>query len=74
MPDLYGAIDLGGTKLRAVIADLGGNIVGEVILNLTFAGVIQADAAGETIRVPGTTRVIGTATSGDGVYNVDLTI
>src|SRR5438552_9791723 len=31
MTDLYGAIDLGGTKLRAVVADLAGNIRGEVI-------------------------------------------
>jgi glucokinase len=29
--DLYGAIDLGGTKLRAVVADLEGNIRGEII-------------------------------------------
>lgn len=32
MPDLYGAIDLGGTKLRAAVADLKGNISGEIIL------------------------------------------
>lgn len=31
MPDLYGALDLGGTKLRAVVAGLEGNIVGEII-------------------------------------------
>jgi glucokinase len=31
MPDLYGALDLGGTKLRAVVADLEGNISGEII-------------------------------------------
>jgi glucokinase len=37
MPDLYGAIDLGGTKLRAVVADLEGNILGEVI-RLSEAG------------------------------------
>lgn len=29
---LYGAIDLGGTKLRAVVADLDGNISGEIIV------------------------------------------
>jgi glucokinase len=32
MPDLYGAIDLGGTKLRAEVADLDGNVLGEVIV------------------------------------------
>jgi len=31
MPDLYGALDLGGTKLRAVVAGLDGNISGEII-------------------------------------------
>src|SRR5881628_3870355 len=31
MPDLYGAIDLGGTKLRAIAADLDGNVLGEII-------------------------------------------
>jgi glucokinase len=31
MPDLYGAIDLGGTKLRAVVADLGGDVRSEII-------------------------------------------
>jgi glucokinase len=31
MPDLYGAIDLGGTKVRAVVAGLDGKIVGETI-------------------------------------------
>jgi glucokinase len=30
--DLYGALDLGGTKLRAVVADLAGNVRGEIIL------------------------------------------
>src|SRR2546425_10930456 len=31
MSDLYGAIDLGGTKLRAIVADLDGNVLGEII-------------------------------------------
>jgi len=29
MTDLYGAIDLGGTKVRALVADLDGNVCGE---------------------------------------------
>jgi glucokinase len=32
MSDLYGALDLGGTKLRGVVADLDGNILGEIII------------------------------------------
>jgi glucokinase len=31
MPDLYGALDLGGTKVRALVADLEGNVRGEEI-------------------------------------------
>ena len=31
MPDLYGAIDLGGTKLRAIVAGLDGEVRGEEI-------------------------------------------
>jgi glucokinase len=31
MPDLYGAVDLGGTKIRAVVATLDGEIAGEDI-------------------------------------------
>ena len=32
MPTLYGAIDLGGTKLRALVADLEGNVSGDQIV------------------------------------------
>ena len=31
MPDLYGAIDLGGTNVRAIVADLDGNVSGDRI-------------------------------------------
>lgn len=50
-----------------------GDIVGDATLDLTFAGMLQAQGAG-VIRAPGTTTVTGTATSGDGVYNVSLTL
>jgi hypothetical protein len=53
---------------------LSGDIVGDVTLNLTLAGEVQTDAAGDTTRVPGTTTVTGTAIAGDGTYAVDLTI
>jgi glucokinase len=38
MPDLYGAIDLGGTKLRTEVGDLEGNVLGEVILPTEAGG------------------------------------
>lgn len=50
-----------------------GDIIGDATLNLTFAGTLQASGAG-VIRAPGTTAVTGTVTSGDGVYNVVITL
>jgi len=52
---------------------MSGDLEGEVTLDLSFAGQLQDDG-GRVIRQPGTTTVTGTATSGDGVYEVTLTI
>ncbi|MBA3540412.1 MAG: hypothetical protein H0T79_12435 [Deltaproteobacteria bacterium] len=52
---------------------MDGDIIGETTLNLTFAGTLQ-DSGGMVIRAPGTTTVTGTVTSGEGTYNVDLTL
>jgi hypothetical protein len=53
---------------------LRGDIDGEVELALTFGGDL-ADAGGGTVdRVPGTTTITGTATSGDGLYEVDVSL
>ncbi len=53
---------------------LSGDIDGTVTLNLTFAGTIE-NLGGTTVgRVVGSTTVTGTATSGDGLYDIDLTI
>jgi hypothetical protein len=46
---------------------------GELHLNLTFAGQIQAGAGGIVERKPGTTHITGTATSSAGTFNVDVT-
>ncbi len=52
-----------------------GDIEGEAVLDLTFSGALQPLAGTEDVeRVPGTTMVTGTVTSGDGVYVVDLSI
>ncbi len=53
---------------------MSGDIEGETNLDLMFAGEIKDDGTGKVIRTPGTTKVTGTATSGDGTYAVDLTI
>ena len=51
---------------------MSGDIEGTATLDLGFTGAIQDDGAGNTIRTPGTTHVTGTATSGDGVFEVDI--
>lgn len=53
-----------------------GDIDGVVTLDLTIEGDIEPDPADATRvrRVPGSTTVIGTATSGFGVFDVNVTI
>jgi hypothetical protein len=53
---------------------LSGDLAGDVTLDLTFSGTLMADSGDTVVRVPGSTHVTGTATSGDGVYMVDVTI
>lgn len=54
---------------------LEGDIEGDVTLDLTMAGEIMAGGAlGTVVRVPGTTTITGTATSGDGLYEVNVTL
>lgn len=50
-----------------------GDIEGETELNLMFSGQIK-DEGGKVIRTPGMTTVTGTAKSGDGTFEVNLTI
>jgi hypothetical protein len=52
---------------------ISGDISGEVTLALTMSGAIQDDGTGDVIRVPGSTTISGTATSGDGLYTVAIT-
>jgi hypothetical protein len=53
---------------------LTGDIKGDVTLDLTFSGTLMSGSNNTVVRVPGTTHVTGAATSGDGMYTVDLTI
>ena len=52
---------------------ISGDISGDVTLALTMSGAIQDDGNGDVIRVPGSTTISGTATSGDGLYTVAIT-
>ena len=56
------------------VYQLDGDIKGDVELELTLAGEIEDGGDGSVVPVSGTTTVTGTATSGEGVYDVDLTI
>jgi len=49
---------------------------GDVTLDLSFSGETEEDPLDPTrvVRVEGTTRVTGTATSRYGVFEIDLTI
>jgi hypothetical protein len=54
--------------------ELAGDIEGLVDLSLTMAGEIMDGGGGLVVRVPGTTTITGTATSGDGLYTVNVTL
>lgn len=51
-----------------------GDIEGEATLNLMFSGQLRDDGTGKVTRVPGSTMVTGTVVSGDGTYEVSLSI
>lgn len=53
---------------------LTGAIEGDATLDLTMSGALMDDGSGGTLRMPGATTVTGTATSGDGLYQVTLTL
>ena len=51
-----------------------GDIEGETELNLSFSGQTRDDGTGKVIRRPGTTMITGTANSGDGTFEVNITL
>lgn len=64
-----------GTLTGTLIGSLtvAGELSGTVALNLTFSGTLQPGTGTKVERTPGTTRITGTATSGAGVYQVNVT-
>lgn len=54
------------------VYSMSGDLIGDTTLNLTFAGTLQDAGGGMVRRAPGTTTVTGTATTGDGTFNVNL--
>lgn len=59
---------LGGT------VTMEGDLQGDLELSISFDGAIEADGAGGTQRVEGSTGVSGTATSANGTWDIDTTI
>src|SRR5687768_2047110 len=64
-----------GTLTGTLIGNvtMTGEQEGNLALNLTFTGQLQAGTGGLVERKPGTTHITGTATSSAGVFNVDVT-
>ena len=50
-----------------------GALKGTVALSVTFTGTLEPGGDGGVDRKPGTTHITGTATSGSGVYQIDIT-
>jgi hypothetical protein len=65
-----------GTLDGTLLGDytMTGDIEGTATLNLVITGTIMDDGTGATVRAPGTTHITGTAVSGDGTYDVDVTL
>jgi len=61
-----------GTLTGVYIMD--GDLQGEANLSLSFSGSLMSNGSGGTVRAPGTTTVTGTAKSGDGTFDVNLTL
>ncbi len=63
--------ELTGTFVGEFAMD--GDLVGIVALNLQISGRTE-DSGGLIVRTPGTIRVVGTATSDYGVFNIDVSL
>lgn len=53
---------------------MGGDLAGEVTLDLDFTGTTMEGPGGTIVRVPGSIHVTGTATSDYGVFTVDVSL
>lgn len=65
-----------GTLEGTLMGDyqMTGDLEGTATLNLTFSGTLMDNGSGGTVRQPGTTTVTGTASTGDGTYDVNITL
>mgnify|MGYP001596032795 FL=1 len=51
-----------------------GDLEGPVTIDVAMTGTIEDNETGGIRRVGGDTEVIGTATAGDGIYDIEVTI
>jgi len=65
-----------GTLTGTLVGDfeMTGDMTGSVHLNLSVSGTLEDDGTGKVRRKAGTTTVTGTATAGQGNYQVNLTL
>lgn len=65
-----------GTLTGTLLGDfaMSGDLNGAVKLDLSMSGMIEADGNGGTRRKTGSTTVTGSATSGDGRFQVNLSL
>jgi len=52
---------------------MSGALAGTVTLTVSFSGQLEPNDAGGVERKPGSTHITGTATSGSGTYDIDVT-
>ncbi len=64
-----------GTLTGTLTGDfaMAGALSGSVTLNVTFNGNLQPGTGTQVERQPGTTQITGTATSGSGTYQINVT-
>lgn len=53
---------------------MGGDLLGDVTLDISFTGTTMEGPGGAIVRTPGSIHVTGTATSDYGVFNVDVSL
>jgi hypothetical protein len=65
-----------GTLSGSLVGEftMSGDLTGSVKLDLMMSGDLESNGSGGTQRKAGTTHVTGTATSGAGTFQVDLTL
>jgi hypothetical protein len=64
--------DLTGTLVGTFVME--GDLLGEVTLDVSIVGQTEAGPGGGIVRVPGTVKVTGTATSDYGVFDIDVAL